>query len=157
MPLTTDLTAYQAMFENSAFIERYGVALSRANIADILEADLAIWMVNGFGPWVILDQESGEVMGRGGLKTIQLNGQREVELCYALLPKFWHQGKASQLVADSIQFAFQQLALSSLIAFTLPSNMASRKILEKFHFKFEYKGEYKGLMHQFYRLSKERC
>ncbi|MCW8469353.1 GNAT family N-acetyltransferase [Fluoribacter gormanii] len=77
-------------------------------------------------------KDSHEFIGRAGL--IHLNyddNQPEVELAYALLPKYWGNGYATEITTSLIQFAFQKINLQKLIAVVHPGNTPSQNVLIK--------------------------
>ncbi|MGH2968657.1 MAG: GNAT family N-acetyltransferase [Solirubrobacteraceae bacterium] len=61
------------------------------------------------------------------------------------------EGFATELGAASVRHAFEQLALDVVVAFTLPDNRASRRVMEKLGFEFERDIEHAGLPHVLYR------
>jgi ribosomal-protein-alanine N-acetyltransferase len=111
------------------------------------------WTEDGFGLWIMRDRESGAFIGRGGLRRLTLEGKPEVEVGYALLPEFWGRGLATELAKESVRAAFEELQLPDLVCFTLPTNLASRRVMEKAGFRHERDGAYAELPHRFYRLT----
>jgi RimJ/RimL family protein N-acetyltransferase len=63
----------------------------------------------------------------------------------------WGQGLATELGAASIEIAFGPLGLVDVVSFTLPGNVASRRVMEKLGFAFERETIYAGLPHVLYR------
>ena len=68
------------------------------------------------------------------------------------MPERWSQGIATELGAASLEVAFGPLALPDVVSFTLPDNLASRRVMEKLGFRFERDTVYAGLPHVLYRL-----
>ncbi len=73
-----------------------------------------------------------------------------VEVAWAIVPKRWGQGLATELALASVEVAFDWLGLAELIAFTLPGNLASRRVMEKAGFAYEREIEHAGLPHVLY-------
>ncbi len=114
------------------------------------------WQQHGFGLWVMRDPESGAYIGRGGLRIYPVDGQDEVEVGYALMPAFWGRGLATELARESVRIGFEVLGRADLISFTLPTNRASRRVMEKAGFAYERDGVYADMPHVFYRLTVQR-
>jgi RimJ/RimL family protein N-acetyltransferase len=114
------------------------------------------WERHGFGLWVQRDKDSGELVGRGGLQWTYVGGRDEVEVAWAVVPELWGQGYATELAEASIETAFGALGLDEIVAFTLPHNTASRRVMEKTGFELERDIVYAGLAHVLYRIRRPR-
>ena len=124
---------------------------SEADVIDGLEAKLDHWRRFGFGLWLLRDRLTGEMVGRGGLQWTFVAGQSEVEAGWAIVPERWGEGLATELAEASVAVAFDDLDLPQIVAFTLPDNLASRRVMEKTGFVFEREIAHAGLPHVLYR------
>ena len=61
----------------------------------------------------------------------------EVELGYVVRSELWSQGYATEMGAAVVAHAYSALGLRSLVGFTRPDNVRSRRVLEKLGFAFE--------------------
>ena len=146
-------------------------------VADVLahvQDNHGHWERHGFGQWLLRDRLTGEMVGRGGLQhtdvvapVVKAAGDRVVEVAspaageircptvvevaWAIVPERWGQGLATELALASVEVAFDWLGLAELIAFTLPGNLASRRVMEKAGFAYEREIEHAGLPHVLYR------
>ena len=125
---------------------------TRAHIVDKLAADIAHWERHGFGPWLLRDRDSGEMVGRGGLKHTMVTGLVEVEVGWTILPARWGEGLATELARKSVRTAFDELGLDEVIAYTAPDNVASWRVMEKAGMEFDREIVAAGLPHVLYRL-----
>jgi RimJ/RimL family protein N-acetyltransferase len=116
-----------------------------------LEAKVDHWNRHGFGMWLMRDRETGEMLGRGGLQYTYTAGLHDVEVGWAVMPERWGQGLATELADASVEVGFGALALRELVAFTLPSNRASRRVMEKAGFGYEREIVHLDLPHVLYR------
>ena len=114
------------------------------------------WERYGFGLWLLRDRETGEVAGRGGLQHTDAVAGRPVEVAWAVMPDRWGEGLATELALTSVDVGFQTLELSRLIAFTLPHNFASRRVMEKAGFAYQREITHAGLPHVLYSRSAGR-
>jgi len=111
------------------------------------------WEQHGFGLWAVREKATGTFAGRGGLKHTHVGGHDEVEVAYAFLPQYWGQGLATELAAASVRAGFDVLRLPDLVCFTLTTNRASQRVMEKVNFRYERDVLHAGLPHVLYRLT----
>ena len=128
---------------------------TEAEILDGLAAKVEHWERHGFGMWLMRDRETGKMVGRGGLQYTYTAGMNDIEAGWAVAPERWGQGLATELAQASVEVGFEQLALLEIIAFALPTNIASRRVMEKAGFQFERDVVHAGLPHVLYR--RRRC
>jgi ribosomal-protein-alanine N-acetyltransferase len=114
---------------------------------------IAHWDTHGFGYWSIREAGTGRFVGRGGLRHVTIEGRPEVEVAYALLPQYWGRGLGTELAKEAVRVGFEVLERPDLVSFTLPTNAASRRVMEKAGFVYERDVRYAGLPHVLYRLS----
>lgn len=128
---------------------------SEAEVAGGLAGKLEHWARYGFGLWLLRDRDTGEMVGRGGLQHTFVAGLHEIEVGWAILPERWGQGLATELAHAAVEAAFGPLQLPRVVAFTLPDNLPSRRVMEKAGFEFEREIEHVGLPHVLYRRENE--
>jgi ribosomal-protein-alanine N-acetyltransferase len=124
---------------------------SETQLLESHAAKLAHWDKFGFGIWLLRDKDTGEMVGRGGLQHTTVAGAAEIEVGWAITPQRWGQGLATELAQASIAVAFDDLGLREIVAFTLPGNGASRRVMEKSGFEYEGPVVHAGLPHVLYR------
>ena len=117
-----------------------------------LETNLDHWKNHGFGLWVFRERTTAELIGRGGLRYVNLEGQHEVEVAYTVHSSFWGKGLATEMGALAVAHASTQ-KLSELVAFTLPENKPSRRVMEKLNFRYDRNIQHLGLDMVLYRLA----
>jgi ribosomal-protein-alanine N-acetyltransferase len=123
---------------------------SDADLRSMLDQKLDHWERHGFGQWLIRDSQTGEMVGRGGLQHCKIEGEAAVEIGWAVMPPRWGQGIATELALASIEQGFGALALTELVAFALPDNVASRRVMEKSGFTYARDIVHVGLPHVLY-------
>ncbi len=87
------------------------------------------WEEHGFGIWSL--RAGGRFAGRGGLRLVELDGRPEVELLWAVRSDLHGRGLATELARAAARFAFESVGLREVVAFTLPSNRASERVMLK--------------------------
>ena len=70
------------------------------------------WQQHGFGFWVFHRRSDGQFVGRGGLKTYQIDGKDTIGLTYAVLSDFWNQGFATEMARASLDVGFGRLGFT---------------------------------------------
>lgn len=113
------------------------------------------WAEHGFGIRVWRERATSRVIGRGGLRRVEVEGEPVVELLYALRSEFWGGGYCTELARAVVENAFTELALPELVAFTLPTNRGSQRVMEKAGFTYERNVVHAKLTHVFYRQRRE--
>ncbi len=135
----------------AATLAASGQPLSEEEIEDRVAGGIEHWERSGFGLWVLRDRATGEVVGRGGLQHTFVAGTDEIEAAWAILPARWGEGLATEFAEATVGVAFGELHLPDVVAFTLPGNLASRKVMEKVGFTYERELLHAGLTHVLYR------
>jgi RimJ/RimL family protein N-acetyltransferase len=130
-----------------------GKPLPAQEVARWLQLSLDQWDRHHCGFWAIRTKEGNRFVGRAGLKNVDMLGKNEVELAYALLPEFWGQGLATEISTAILELAFKTIGLAEVVCFTLTTNLASQRVMEKVGFQFERAGMHADLPHVFYRLT----
>jgi RimJ/RimL family protein N-acetyltransferase len=122
---------------------------------DVLRSVAAMerhWERYGFGMWLLRDRATGEMVGRGGLQwATYVQELDDVEAGWSVVPERWREGLATELAWAAIDVGFGPLALSEIVAFTLPDNIASRGVMEKSGFAYEREILHVGRPHVLYR------
>ncbi len=119
----------------------------------IHERNLKHWELHGFGLWLVRDRASGELVGRGGLQHTFVAGMHEVEAGWAIAPARWGSGLATEVAQAALSTGFDELGLLRVVAFTLPFNERSRRVMEKTGFRYVKDIEHVGLPHVLYTQS----
>jgi [ribosomal protein S5]-alanine N-acetyltransferase len=127
---------------------------SEAQLHYILSDKLDHWDRYGFGLWLLRDRATGAVVGRGGLQHTVVSRDGEVEAGWAIAPERWGEGLATELAGACTAVAFGRLELAELIAMALPTNLASRRVMEKSGFAYERDVVYRGIAHVLYRAAR---
>jgi RimJ/RimL family protein N-acetyltransferase len=68
---------------------------------------------------------------------IRRNGLDDVDIGYALLPRFWSKGYAVEAAEAMKAHAKDVIGLKRLVAITDPANQGSIRVLEKIGLRFE--------------------
>lgn len=95
------------------------------------------WQRHGYGIWIFRDKENGRFVGRGGLRNVCVDGNDEIELAYALMAEYWGFGIATEMASAILTVGFDFLNIENVVCFTLTSNRASQRVMEKVGFQYQ--------------------
>jgi RimJ/RimL family protein N-acetyltransferase len=90
------------------------------------------WQDHG-GPWVLEVPSEGLMIGVVGLNNLRfaLPFAPAVEVAWRLTPRYWGRGYAHEAARAAIDDGFGRLGLKEIVAFTVPANLASQRVMEK--------------------------
>lgn len=111
---------------------------------------------NGLGRWIILDKNTGDLIGWSGLKLEKhIREFHYYDLGYRIKPKYWGKGIATESAIASLKYGFKQMNLEKICAAAHKENIASNKVLEKVGFAIKETFEFDGGNHNWYEIRKE--
>jgi RimJ/RimL family protein N-acetyltransferase len=89
----------------------------------------------GFGMYLVELKETGEAIGICGL--LKRDWLEDVDVGFALLPRFWSRGYAFEAASSVLAHAREAFGLKRMLAITSRDNVASMGLLAKLGFRFE--------------------
>jgi RimJ/RimL family protein N-acetyltransferase len=104
------------------------------------------------GKFPLFLRATGEFIGTCGMEPFDLEGQPEVELGYRLCLNFWGKGYAKEAATAMLSYGFGDLKLARIMAFVLPQNKASVRILDRLGFRYLRDFVHGGLPHRLYEF-----
>jgi ribosomal-protein-alanine N-acetyltransferase len=90
---------------------------------------------HGFGLWLVELKSVALAIGLCGL--LRRDTHPDVEIGFALLPRFRHRGYALEAAQAALRLGTQEFGLKRIVAITAPGNRDSIRILETLGLKFE--------------------
>jgi RimJ/RimL family protein N-acetyltransferase len=118
----------------------------------MLVAQAAQAAETGFCLWWWRERESGELVGYTGLNRDRVEGESAVEVGWSIAPSRWGQGLAPEAARVVVAWGFDRCGLERIVSFTLPDNVASRRVMEKIGMARAGEIERRGLRHVLYEL-----
>jgi ribosomal-protein-alanine N-acetyltransferase len=103
--------------------------------AYILNGPVKSYEKNGFGLYRIVLKETNESIGMCGL--IRRENLEDVDIGYALLPRYWSKGYAVEAARATKAYAKDVVGLQRIVAIVDPTNEASMRVVEKLGFRYE--------------------
>jgi [ribosomal protein S5]-alanine N-acetyltransferase len=143
-----DVDAYVAVRRQPDVLRHFSPASSdparQPEIArGLIERFIGHWRDDGYGPWAVIDKQSGKLIGHHGLRFMPEFG--ETEILYMLDSAFWRRGLASEAARAAIGYARDPLGLQRLMAIAVLENAGSLRVMAKAGFVFRRMAKYHGL------------
>ena len=129
----SDLAPFAALNADPQVMEFMSGCLTAAEsdaLARRFETEIAR---QGWGLWAAEPRASGAFIGYVGLcaPTFEAHSTPCVEIGWRLARASWGQGFATEAARECLRFAFESLALSEVVSFTVPRNRRSRAVMER--------------------------
>jgi RimJ/RimL family protein N-acetyltransferase len=106
-----------------------GMILDRVRCAEWIDESLVDYATRGYGASALYVHGEAAMAGYCGIVTARRRA--DPEIIYALRPRFWGLGLASELVPALLGFGFGRCGLRRLVATIRPENHASIRVAEK--------------------------
>jgi ribosomal-protein-alanine N-acetyltransferase len=155
-PKPADEEAYLSLFlrpEVEAWLRPAPlVPFAAAELTRMLAEDVEHWRDTGFGPWALIERESGAYVGRAGLRWTAVEGAAAVELAWTVDPAHQGRGLATEAARAGLELAREE-RIEEVVALVLPRNLASRRVAEKLGMVGRETALHAGLPHLVYRLT----
>ena len=119
---------------------------------------------NAWGMWAVELKDTQQFIGFTGLHrpSADFDFQPCVEIGWRFLQKFWGKGYATEAAHACLDFAFSQLDLDEVVAFTATQNLPSMKVMQRlgmtWHKNFyhpDLEAVHPLAEHVLYKISKE--
>jgi [ribosomal protein S5]-alanine N-acetyltransferase len=117
-----------------------------------LEIAAEHWKSHGFGLWFFREKAGGDFVGYTGIMHTTLEGRDQIELAYAIRSDHWRKGFATEASLAVLKLGFDTMHLERVVAFTLPHNQASRRVMENCGFTYQRDIIHANLPHVLYAL-----
>jgi len=109
---------------------------------------------NGIGRWAVIDKQSGDFMGWGGLKLEDVvRDFNYIDLGYRLRREYWGKGVGTQIAKESLKFGFNTLNFDEICAAADINNIGSNKILSRSGMNLTETFHFDDSKHNWYRIN----
>lgn len=161
-----DLDALAQLCADPEVMAHFPATLDRAGSAELLGKLMAHQAEHGFTFWALQRREDGAFVGFTGLARVGFDAPfvPAVEIGWRLARPYWGQGYALEAAWRALQFAFAELQLDEVVAFTVPANQRSWGVMQRLGMRrdaaadFEHPGLPVGhplRPHLLYRIQRE--
>jgi len=108
-------------------------------------------IAHGFSKWIIVDRNTGRLIGDSGLLVLQDYGW--IDLGFRLAQPYWGKGLATEVGSAWVHAAFKDLNIDRLAALVHPQNTASIRVLVKLRFHLERRDTIMGMSSILFHLN----
>jgi [ribosomal protein S5]-alanine N-acetyltransferase len=111
------------------------------------------WAADGVHKWMAYDRDTGDLIGRGGLSRIFIDGDHRFEVGWVLHGRYWGRGYATEIGRAGLDAAFGELDAPEVVAFTETHNARSRAVMERLGMVYDKDIDRDGAPFALYRLT----
>jgi ribosomal-protein-alanine N-acetyltransferase len=147
-PMTlADSDALLKIWGDPIAMEHYPSTLDRAGMEAWIAKQITRYAETGVGIWAMVLKATGEVIGDCGLAWQVVEGAKELEIGYHVRRDLWGQGLALEAARAVEQYAHEKLGVERVVIMTSPTNMKSRRVVEKLGYRLERQVFFEELDH----------
>ena len=165
--LATDLPDLIRLNQHPIVMQYFPSPLSPEQSRILLDKMMTHQQTHGFSYFSVLLKENKQFIGLIGLLNTSFNAHftPNVEIAWRLHHSFWGQGLATEGAVTVLDHAFNDLHLPEVVSFTVPSNIPSRRVMEKIGLQYKPKQSFEHpslaptdplCYHVLYRLTRQQ-
>ncbi|MBC8355797.1 MAG: GNAT family N-acetyltransferase [Planctomycetes bacterium] len=126
-----DLAPFAQMNADPNVMRHFPTTLSREESDHFASRIIAHFSSEGFGLWAVEIKSVAPFVGFIGLATTRFEAHftPNVEIGWRLAADCWGNGYAPEGARAALKFGFK--SLDEIVSFTVPANLASRRVMEK--------------------------
>lgn len=128
-----DRQPFAALNADPCVMEHFPKLPSRAESDAAVDRIEAHFRERGFGRWAVEIPGVTSFAGFIGLNYPRFEASFTpcVEIGWRLAAEYWGQGYATEGTRAALKYGFETLGLSEILSFTVPTNIRSRRVMEK--------------------------
>ena len=128
-----DRESFAALNADPLVMKHFPSPLSRQESNALVERAEAIFEQNGFGPWAVEVLGIAPFIGFVGLSIPRFTVHFTpcVEIGWRIAADHWNRGYATEAARAALLAGFEEYQLEQIVAFTVPANLPSRRVMEK--------------------------
>lgn len=139
-----DRAPFATLTADPVVMEFLAKPLTRAESDAYIDRAKAHFAANGFGLLATELKETGAFVGLVGITQVPFESHftPAVEIGWRILKEYWGRGLAPEAAKASLQFGFNTLGLEEIVAFTIPVNVRSQRVMEKIGMERDPEGDF---------------
>lgn len=128
-----DREPFAALNADPVVMEHLPALTSRAESDAMVDRIEAHFDRRGFGLWAVEVRGGAPFVGFVGLWTpmFEAHFTPAVEVGWRLARAHWGHGYATEAARAAVDYGFEELELEEIVAFTVPGNFRSRRVMER--------------------------
>lgn len=96
-----------------------------------------MYVYYGYGMWLVCDRENGEIIGRAGLNTQEIEDEIVLEMGYLIRQEYQRQGYAYEVCTAIMDYAKEASGFSGIELFSRGRKPSVLRVLQKLGFSFQ--------------------
>jgi RimJ/RimL family protein N-acetyltransferase len=139
-----DLPAFAALNADPLVMAHFPNALDRAESDALAERIRQHFAEYGFGLWAVEAAEDASFAGFVGLAHTRFSAHFTpcIDLGWRLAREHWGKGYAREAARAAIDVGFDYLGLQEIVAFTVPDNVRSRRVMDALGMRRDTAGDF---------------
>jgi RimJ/RimL family protein N-acetyltransferase len=128
-----DRAPFAALNADPRVMEYFPTVLDRADSDALADRCQRLIDTQGWGFWAVEHRQTGAFLGMTGLNvpSAELPCSPCVEIGWRFAHPHWRQGFATEAALCALNFGFERLALTEIVAFTAVGNQRSRAVMTR--------------------------
>ena len=162
---TSDYAAFAELNADPEVMRYFPNPLTTDESNHLAERCKNLIAAHGWGFWAVELKQTGQFIAFVGLhaQPTQFSFSPCVEIGWRFAKAYWQQGYATEAAQACLTFAFDQLQLEHVVAFTAHNNAASEKVMQRLGMQFmqdfehpELAADSPLLKHKLYRIERNQ-
>ena len=158
-----DRDPYAAMNADAETMQFYPSILNRAESDARVDRAAQEWARDGYGRWAVEIPGVAPFAGYVGLKDpgFEVSATPCLEIGWRLAREHWGHGYATEAAGAAIEFGFTQAGVDEIVAFAVPGNARSLRVMTKLGMTFSGEFDHPGVAeghplrrHLLYRITR---
>jgi RimJ/RimL family protein N-acetyltransferase len=139
-----DLVPFAALNADPLVMEYFPAVLARKESNALAERIRGHFRQHGFGLWAVEVPGEAAFVGFVGLAHTRFSSHFTpcVDLGWRLSRDHWGKGYAQEAARAAMEAGFDRLGLDEVVAFTVPSNLRSRRVMEALGMRHDPAGDF---------------
>lgn len=129
-----DVLPWTEFFNDPKAIELFpdfGLTTIEERVQHWIDRQLARYSEHRYGLQMLMNKETGELIGQCGLLLQEVDGIKELEVGYHIISKYWGNGYAPEAARLFLDFAVEHDLADSVISIIDIRNVKSMRVAEK--------------------------
>jgi len=129
----SDFASFAEMSADPELMRFFPATLSAPESRALAESWQSAIARNGWGVWAVALADSNEFIGITGLQhqPDRFEFSPCTEIAWRIARAHWCNGYASEAAKAALAYGFKQLRLKEIVAFAVPTNTASMRVMQK--------------------------
>jgi len=142
--LAEDLAPFAKINQDPKVLECLLKPLSDEETANLVKDFQKHFQAHGYGFYACVPKETGICVGFVGLRVVPFKTHftPAVEIGWRLASDAWGKGYATEAAKAVLTHAFEKLHLQEIVAFTVPKNFRSIRVMEKIGMSRDLEGDF---------------